>query len=107
MRPGVSGRSRQSRSLGGPRLLGAAEYTGRPTVPAALEALSHPSSPASRLPVTPRGYPRLTSAALGPPPWGVAPALLSRVPAGEGNTRAVPSTLGQNDQEQLAFPPGE
>ena len=104
MRPGVSGRSRRSRS--GPDFRAPAEYAGRSTAPAALGSLPHqPLSPAPLLSVTPRRYPGLISAVLGPTPCGVAPAQL---PEGRlaGDTRTVPSTFWLSDRERLAFPPG-
>lgn len=104
MRPGVSGRSRRSRS--GPDFRAPAEYTGRSMAPAALGSLPHqPLSPAPLLSVTPRRYPGLISAVLGPTPCGVAPAQL---PEGRlaGDTRTVPSTFWLSDRERLAFPPG-
>lgn len=73
-----------------------AEYTDRPTAPAALGA-PPASCPAPLSSVTLRQYPRLIFTALSPTPRGVAPAQL---PEGQlvRDARAVPSTFSLSDR---------
>lgn len=106
MRPGVSGRSRRSRSRRGPRLRGARRVHRQIYGPSRPGEPPHqPPSPAPLPSVTPRRYPGLISAVLGPTPCGVAPAQL---PEGRlaGGARTVPSTFWLSGRERLASPPG-
>ena len=96
MRPGVSGRSRRSWSRGGLRLLGARRVHRQTYGPSRPGVPPHqPLSPAPLLSVTPRRYPGLISAALGPIPCGVTLRPAPRGPAAEGHARRSLDLLAQ------------